>query len=221
MDETLFESFDIDVDLAKECYEFAQLSTNNYAKRGQSDASKIKWDAFIGKMGEHAAYARLSPSFQNLSRPDMKIYEKKRKSWANDLHAGDLSFAIKSTARTSKTGLSWIFQRKDINGYGMDVEIYSPTAKDKLLVYVHVNLKRPSPQSQIEFPIKAMIKSVIPLYEMRRLELFDKPEKEDLVEYKDAVYLSALSFHGYGYRKIMPAVNDLVIRTSEYEDVYR
>lgn len=103
----------------KRCWEFAEKringSKNVYAYRGESNMEKMKQDIFIGLMAEWACYKYLKSKGIEVSKPDMKIYTGRRKSYAADLMNDDLKIHVKSQGVVSakRYGLSWLGQKTD------------------------------------------------------------------------------------------------------------
>ena len=102
------------------CVEFAEsrmvLSANLYKWRGEKNLGKMQEDIMVGTLGEYgvANYVR-SELGRSCSRPDLKIYENKRKSFDADLTSEDLIIHVKSQSSKSikRYGKSWLLQRKD------------------------------------------------------------------------------------------------------------
>lgn len=198
MDERVFADISLNEEVQVECAEFAGLSNNNYGKRGQKDERRKKEQCFFGKLGEWVAHAALRPFFIDLSYPNMEVYEGRRKTWDNDLRAGEVSFACKSCEWNSD---SWIFQKADEDGHGTDTEIYDPSAKDKLLVFVQLAFGNTS----------GRIRAIAPLSQIRKLDLFDEPRSNGLKGFKDAVYMFNLKYYGF-VDKLHPSVEDFLHR---------
>lgn len=102
------------------CKHFAELcyQTNikEYYKRNQKDIEKIKKDISFGKMAEFGVYyILLEKGIDDLTIPDLSVYNYKNKSFDADLKCKNFYFHIKSqtTESASKYGSSWTFQKKD------------------------------------------------------------------------------------------------------------
>jgi hypothetical protein len=99
--------------------EFADLrikgSEKLYKNRGEPNVVKIRQDIIIGAMGEWAVFRLLKDRGFEFSKPDMKIYEKRQKSFSADLSNADYDIHVKSQGQTSITryGHSWLLQRSD------------------------------------------------------------------------------------------------------------
>lgn len=104
----------------KKVEEFARKriegSKNLYAYRGESNMGKMVDDCVIGTIGEWGVFKYLKDMVGiTTSKPDMKIYEKRRKSFSADLVHPDYRFHVKSQSieSISKYGRSWLFQKSD------------------------------------------------------------------------------------------------------------
>ena len=86
-----------------------------YSFRGESNLDKMKEDIIVGTLGEWAAYKYLKEKGIEVSKPDMKIYENKRKSFAADLLCESYKFHVKSQSIVSanRYGYSWLCQKTD------------------------------------------------------------------------------------------------------------
>jgi len=102
-----------------ECREFAEARINKssalYSYRGESRVEKMIEDIVYGTVGEWGAYKYLRKCGVEVSKPDMEIYEKQRKSFSADLFNNKYSYHIKSQGVNSKNkyGSSWLLQRRD------------------------------------------------------------------------------------------------------------
>ena len=215
MDARIYESITLDEELVQECWAFANDYKENYHLRGQHDRQKKIMDCHDGKIAEWIVYHRLKPFFCDLTQPDMKLYKKGEKSWKSDLFAADgvLEFAVKACRRLGND--SWIFQREDENGMGRDEGIYSPDACDKLIIGVTIEnrVKQRSEEDELRISLPSMsgaIRTVLTLYEVRKRNLLEEPWKEELREYKDAMYYNSCNQHGFKTGIIHPTVTELV-----------
>jgi len=103
--------------------EFAQKriqgSKNLYTYRGEKNNDKMINDIIVGTLGEYGVYQLISKQGLKCTKPDLKIYTTKRKSFAADLFASnskhDFSVHVKSQSLESEKryGRSWLFQRSD------------------------------------------------------------------------------------------------------------
>ena len=109
----------IDAETYQKCRKFAEdrlaLSANLYKRRGEHNEAKISDDILIGTLGEFGVYKYLTEKGILVSEPDLKIYEKRNKTFASDLRNETLDIAVKSQAPSSikRYGASWLFQRSD------------------------------------------------------------------------------------------------------------
>lgn len=107
----------------KRVFEFASKrmggSKDLYTYRGEKNLSKMEEDIIIGTLGEYAVYNYCKKKGYKCSRPDLKIYEKRRKSFDADLTCGidskETKIHVKSQSVKSvkRYGQSWLFQRSD------------------------------------------------------------------------------------------------------------
>lgn len=114
-----------------------------YTRRGEKNLSKMEEDIVIGTLGEYAVQNYCKEMGYKCSRPDLKIYEKRRKSYDADLTCvvefghkdvvRKLHVKSQSTKSVKKYGLSWLFQRSD----GL---VKSPELED-LMVFTNVDPK--------------------------------------------------------------------------------
>ena len=90
-------------------------SENLYRYRGESNRDKMIEDVLIGTLGEWASYLYLQRCGILAPEPDMKIYEKRRKSFTADLQSDQGLFHVKSQGEKSakRYGLSWLLQKTD------------------------------------------------------------------------------------------------------------
>lgn len=106
-------------DIYDMCSEFAHnrigKSAKLYEYRGETKMGKMIDDIIVGTMGEWGGYEFLKYHGIEVSKPDMKIYEKKRKSFSADLLSEDYKFHLKSQNEISRKryGSSWLLQRYD------------------------------------------------------------------------------------------------------------
>ena len=101
------------------CVKFADKrvkgSKSLYSYRGEKNLDKIREDIIIGTMGEWAVEAHLKSLGYDCSEPDMKIYNKRRKSFDADLYVDDIEVHVKSQGLKSskRYGNSWLLQKSD------------------------------------------------------------------------------------------------------------
>jgi hypothetical protein len=113
-------SYTLSSDIIKMCKHFAEkcviTNIDEYKKRNQSDIDKIKNDIQIGKMAEFAVYyILLNAGKNNITLPDLNIYNKSKKSFDADLINENKKIHIKSQTKESADafGESWLFQKVD------------------------------------------------------------------------------------------------------------
>jgi len=99
------------------CYDFAHkeiVTTERMRnKRGQFNRQKMIYDTTVGKMGEWAVTWLFWQNNIDCSEPDMKIYEKHRKSFDADLTYGGVELHVKSQCEqaSKRYGTSFVFQK--------------------------------------------------------------------------------------------------------------
>ena len=98
-------------------YEFAKhcvdSNRDEYARRNQTNISKILTDINEGKLAEYQVFNTLMLKGKNPSPPDIMIYGKNDKSFDADITCGLINVHVKSCSGTSPFGNSWIFQPND------------------------------------------------------------------------------------------------------------
>lgn len=110
----------------------AVLHTNmdEYRRRNQGNAEKVKMDITIGKYAEFAVYQHLLNEGCSLSEPDCMIYDKKSKSFDADLSCDDgMKYHVKSCRADSTFPISWLFEHRD-------KLTHEPTSKDMIALCV-------------------------------------------------------------------------------------
>jgi hypothetical protein len=99
------------------CIEFAvksvDSSKDHYAKRNQNNIDKIKNDIYLGKVAEFAVYNYYYQNFGKISKPDLKVYDQKGKSYDADLKTKKSLVHVKSYFSKSGFQPSWVFQKND------------------------------------------------------------------------------------------------------------
>jgi hypothetical protein len=92
--------------------ECASTNKDEYAKRNQTNLSKIQLDIVVGKIGEWAVMKFLG---KGCSKPDFEIYTAKKKSFDADLTYNGVNVHVKSQSEKSASmyGISWLFQKRD------------------------------------------------------------------------------------------------------------
>ena len=136
----------IDSKTVEKCRKFAEdrlvLSANCYKWRGEQNKSKMIEDILVGTLGEFGVYEYLKQKGIQVSEPDLKIYEQKRKSHSADLQSEEFKFHVKSqTSRSiSRYGHSYLFQQKDklvLSPSAMDFVCFTSVDLDGRVVEVH------------------------------------------------------------------------------------
>lgn len=161
----------------------ANLSYDQYSKRGQSCLDRIKGDIVTGALGELAAYKLLS-KFTDVDHPDFKVYEKRKKSWAADFVDGKgYKFHCKSQSEESrkKYGPSHILQYGG-NGHGNVDKLFTNRSELDYLVSCQVNQKEMYVDIYGIYPVET-------LFEMDFIRMPANPWFKDT---KRAVYLDDL-----------------------------
>lgn len=91
------------------------LETNKYLyeSRGASCSQKILSDITVGKLGEFAVYEMFRS--KGVSRPDLSVYSKDKKSYDADLkmYGSNIHVKSKDLKLALRYGLDWTFQNKD------------------------------------------------------------------------------------------------------------
>jgi hypothetical protein len=99
------------------CVDFSvnsvESSRVHYASRNQFDLNKIKNDIYLGKVAEYAVYNHYYQNFGKISKPDLKIYIGKEKSYDADLKTKKSLVHVKSFFSKSGYNPSWVFQKND------------------------------------------------------------------------------------------------------------
>lgn len=161
------------------CEKFSnEVDTSFYQKRNQLDEEKRKLDTKIGKLGEIAAYHYFKVKYPDISYPDFTILSAKQKSWDYDLKCSEMNIHIKSQDKqqSSKFGESWMFQLNDSH-------IFKNYTDKDYVAFVVVDL-----QKNI-----ALIKSVMAVKDLHKLNFFEKPRKKELRDNKATVYYKSLT----------------------------
>ena len=115
-----------------------------YSYRGESKTEKMIEDIIVGTVGEFAAAKYLRSKGLSCTRPDLKIYEAKRKSFDADLFANesvDIELNInkefkihvksQSVKSSKRYGNSWLLQKSD--------KIVKSPSKNDLFLFTNVN----------------------------------------------------------------------------------
>lgn len=102
------------------CWTFARqvIGTNKqaYARRGQTQESRIIQQIARGKIAEFAVFSHIHFSVDvPVAFPDLSIYTANEKSYAADLRVRDMDVHVKSQTfkNRDRYGASWVFQKRD------------------------------------------------------------------------------------------------------------
>lgn len=129
----------IDKRLLKKCKDFAAKrvggSYDIYAFRGESRADKLFEDILIGALGEWGVKKYVESLGHVCNDPDMKIYNKRNKSFDADLKVDEVFVHVKSQGMRSvkRYGNSWLMQASD--------KLVSSPENDHLFAFTNVNLE--------------------------------------------------------------------------------
>jgi len=148
--------FYLDQNITTLCNHFAERSfkssLDEYARRKQINEHKIKNDIMLGKLAEFGVYfIYLERGRNNITTPDINVYNHTEKSFSPDLKWGLFNLHVKSQTLESanRYGNSWVFQSKDpvinqSNEY--DIFIGTKIEPHKEGYLVHIELEK-----QIQF----------------------------------------------------------------------
>mgnify|MGYP000676647368 CR=1 FL=1 len=91
----------------------AVVKTVNYRDSLQFNATKIRDDHFVSKLGEEAVKQAFESFTNSIQGPDYNIYQSRQKSWESDLYVNEIPLAVKTQRRSAaeRYGLSWTFQK--------------------------------------------------------------------------------------------------------------
>lgn len=154
-------------------------SKDCYAYRGEANVSKIEEDIIIGAMGEYAVHNMIKGNGGlKCSKPDLKIYEKRRKSFDADLTAFNkvetFKIHVKSQSLKSEKryGQSYLFQRSD-------KLISSPKVED-VMAFCTVDVKNETVEvvgfvnSKIMIDMQLMGECEVPRYRHSKVAVYLK-----------------------------------------------
>ena len=125
-----------------------------YSRRGEKNVEKMKTDILTGAIAEYAVYNYFKSKGLKCSRPDLKIYEKRKKSFDADLTAYNfykekINVHVKSqtTASVKRYKQSWLFQRSDslvkspeVNDVMVFTNVCTDTWECSIVGFVHPRL---------------------------------------------------------------------------------
>lgn len=78
------------------------------------DPKKLKLDSLRGKCAECVAHQIfIAKGFLEVTAPDFKIYERKKKNFGADLRIGEVEIHVKSCTPEDGRDPSWLFQKSD------------------------------------------------------------------------------------------------------------
>lgn len=108
-------------------------SKDLYEKRGEKNLSKIEQDIITGAVAELAVYNFFRRNKIKTTKPDMTIYEKKKKSFSADLRSTKYNIHVKAQSFKSanKYGASWLFQKED--------KLFKEPSDNELIVFCLVD----------------------------------------------------------------------------------
>lgn len=159
-------------------------SKSCYTYRGETNVSKMEEDIIIGTMGEYAVYNLLKDLQLTCSKPDLKIYTGRKKSFGADLKAYsklenfDVHVKSQSLKSEKRYGKSYLFQRSD-------KLVSSPQVSD-VMAFCTVDVENE------EVEIVGFVNSKI----MADLQLYGECKVPRYRHSKVAVYLETLEPYG-------------------------
>lgn len=157
-----------------------------YEKARDVDRDQAINDNLIGKKGEFIAAIALHTQFRlPLIIPDLKIYRRRKKNWKADLRNRDFNFHVK-TCNKWLVGFcgdfSWTFQYQSrVGNHGEDAILSKPS--NDMVVFVYL------PDFKSSFGV---VKAIVSVSTLQRLQLFDDPKLEKHVGFKKCVYYNRL-----------------------------
>lgn len=167
----------LDPNLVAKCRKFAEdsIGTNIdvIASRGQDpeEIERILSQLTHGKVGEEVTYTVFVPYYPQLSKPDHNIYQKKDKSWEEDLidGASPIRIAVKTKKMEDarRWGASWIFELSDrkIFGKKLDCKNLDPNQYVSMVV---VDLEK----------MEASVEACVNLQWIHDNDLFGPPDRD-------------------------------------------
>ena len=167
----------LDPNLVAKCRKFAEDSIDTnidvIASRGQDpeEIERILSQLTHGKVGEEVTYTVFVPYYPQLSKPDHNIYQKKDKSWEEDLidGASPIRIAVKTKKMEDarRWGASWIFELSDrkIFGKKLDCKNLDPNQYVSMVV---VDLEK----------MEASVEACVNLQWIHDNDLFGPPDRD-------------------------------------------
>lgn len=200
MNNYFFDYIELPTDILNSIQEFVdKYDYSHYARRGQDDIEKCKLDNFIAKSAEWGFFLKFQEVIDDLSSPDMRIYDIKTKSWECDCFSEkhNLKFLIKSCkerfySKFKESEPSWIVQKQNLDGRGgRDHEFYGDPSDSKFVVCSTVNV------NEKLTCVKTRVRAIFPTTELHKgIEFFQEPRLEKYAGVKQAIYLNSLQLFG-------------------------
>lgn len=164
--------------LYDKCRTFAEErirnSKNLYAYRGATSEAKMIEDTTIGTVAEWAVYKYLKSLDCKCSKPDMKHYNVRNKSFSADLKTDRGLIHVKSQGIVSanKYGASWLFQMQD--------KIFKDQESSDLLAFCLVDGR------------DVQIQAIVSVGDIVSNDLLDEPKVWRFKDNKRAIYLDSV-----------------------------
>lgn len=165
--------------LFDKCQQFAQQSlgssVDQYARRGQDPSKYYRMIIQLtnGKLGEELDYNTFLPYYPNLTKPDYQIYEKKDKSWEEDLidPVANVRLAVKTKDKrdADQWGPSWIFEKTDRKIFGSKLDNQNLDLHQYVCLNVVDNIK-----------LQGRVLACVNLQWLHDKKLFEKPDRDYL-----------------------------------------
>jgi hypothetical protein len=165
--------------LFNKCKQFAQdslgTSVDQYARRGQDPSKYYRMiiQLINGKLGEEMDYHVFLPYYPNLTAPDYNIYDKKNKSWKEDLidNVANIRLAAKTKDKrdADQWGPSWIFEKTDKKIFGEKLDNKNLDPRQ----YVVFNVVD-------QIGLQGRVLACVSLQWLHDKNLFEKPDRDYL-----------------------------------------
>jgi hypothetical protein len=175
------------VDMVRSFAEKQYTTTlSQYAKRNQSDPTKIKYDCMIGKIGEWGIHGYFISQGYTCTEPDMNIYPSYQKNWNKDMVSSGVSVTIKSQSyeQSVRFGTSWTFQYSG-NGMGHKDKIFDSRENEYIFAACVVKLNE-------DGTALVSVKTTTTVSDLFRHNLFGEPKSPNLVGIKKVVYYDSI-----------------------------
>lgn len=149
-------------------------SKDLYKIRGENNLSKIEQDIVTGAVAELAVYNFFRRNKIKTTKPDMTIYDKKKKSFKADLRSTEYNIHVKAQTFESanKYGASWLFQKED--------KLFKNPSDNELLVFCLVDG---------DF---VNIETIVSTKQIIENELIEQPSVYRYTFTKNAIYLNSI-----------------------------